>query len=233
MNLGMEGIGIYWCLIECLYENGGYLDLKEVDLLAFEFRVDKKIIEDLIDNYDLFKKNKKSFYSKSVLKRLEKINEISNKNRENVRKRWQKEKETRDEQTFNESNTTVLETFSKKKEKKIKKNKIKNIINTTTTTIDIYSYIEDNFGRTLSPIEFNKINSWLSLYKEDVIKHAIEIAVMKSNKTFAYVDGILKNWKGQNLNTLQQILENEKQRHNQTKNNVEMFEYDWLNEKED
>ena len=121
MNLGMEGIGLYWCLIECLYENGGYLDLKEVDLLAFEFRVDKKIIEDLIDNYDLFKKNKKSFYSKSVLKRLEKINEISNKNRENVRKRWQKEKETSDEQTFNESNTTVLETLSKKKEKKIKK----------------------------------------------------------------------------------------------------------------
>ena len=120
MNLGMEGIGLYWCLIECLYENGGYLDLKEVDLLAFEFRVDKKIIEDLIDNYDLFKKNKKSFYSKSVLKRLEKINEISNKNRENVRKRWQKEKETSDEQTFNESNTTVLETLSKKKEKKIK-----------------------------------------------------------------------------------------------------------------
>ena len=92
MDLGMSGIGLYWCIVECLYENNGYLDLDQINLLAYELRVEKKLIEDLIDNYDLFKKNKKSFYSKSVLQRLEKINEISRKNKENANKRWANKK---------------------------------------------------------------------------------------------------------------------------------------------
>ena len=56
MDLGMSGIGLYWCIVECLYENNGYLDLDQINLLAYELRVEKKLIEDLIDNYDLFKK---------------------------------------------------------------------------------------------------------------------------------------------------------------------------------
>ena len=62
----MSGIGLYWCIVECLYENNGYLDLDQINLLAYELRVEKKLIEDLIDNYDLFKKNnyytRKYFY---------------------------------------------------------------------------------------------------------------------------------------------------------------------------
>ena len=76
-KLGLEGVGLYWCIIECLYENDGYLSLEEdIDLLAYQLRVDKNLIVDLIENYDLFKKNKNKFYSQSVLNRLE---EISNK----------------------------------------------------------------------------------------------------------------------------------------------------------
>ena len=116
MELGMCGIGLYWCIIECLYENNGYLDLNQIDLLAYELRVEKKLIEKLIDNYDLFKKNKKSFYSKSVLQRLEKINEISKKNKENIKKRWEKAKQTIENRPKNENDTTVftIQKFKKK-----------------------------------------------------------------------------------------------------------------------
>lgn len=78
-----------------------------------------------------------------------------------------------------------------------------------TTTNNIYTYIEENFGRTLSPIEYQKIDGWLSLFSEDIIKYAIELAVLNSKKTFSYVNGILKNWQGCNYKTLEEIKEKE------------------------
>lgn len=233
--MGMAGIGLYWCIIEYLYENNGYLELEQIDLLAFELRVDKKTIEDLIDNYDLFKKNKKSFYSKSVLDRLERINEISRKNKENVAKRWKNKKDTTVLPNTYEKDTTVLPLKCKEKEnkKKIKENKNKDIIITTTNNNNIYDYIEQNFGRTLSPVECEKISEWLSMYSSEIIEHAIKISVMNSKKTFSYVGGILKSWKGKNYNTLSEILEEEEKFRSKNTNAkvVELFDYDWLNEK--
>ena len=230
----MSGIGLYWCIVECLYENNGYLDLNQLDLLAYELRVDKNAIINLIDNYDLFKKNKKSFFSKSVLQRLEKINEISKKNKENIKKRWEKAKTNANY----ENDTTVLPLNYKEKEKKNKiiENKIKE--NSFNTTTNIYEYIEKNFGRPISPVEYEKINTWLSLYAKEIIEHAVAISVMNSKKTFNYVEGILKTWKGKNLTTLNEILEDERQfdrlkynRNNQEKELSEpLFDYDWLND---
>lgn len=91
--------------------------------------------------------------------------------------------------------------------------------NDNDTTTDIYTYLENNFARTLSPIEIDKISQWLSLYNEDIIKYAIELSVLNGKKTFNYVEGILKNWKGKNYNTLDEILDNEK---NKNKNNGEV-----------
>ncbi|HPY89069.1 MAG TPA: phage replisome organizer N-terminal domain-containing protein, partial [Spirochaetota bacterium] len=48
----------------------------------------------------------------------------------------------------------------KKEDIDIKKEDIDNL---KTTTIDIYSNIEANFGRPLSPMEYEKISNWLSL----------------------------------------------------------------------
>lgn len=70
---------------------------------------------------------------------------------------------------------------------------------------NIYSFIENNFSRTLSSLELKKIEEWLLLFNEDIIKYAIEIAVLNNVKTFNYVEGVLKNWKSCNLNNLQEI----------------------------
>ena len=237
MELGMNGIGLYWCIIECLYENNGYFDLDQLDLLAYELRVEKKIIDNLINNYDLFKKNKKQFYSKSVLQRLEKINEISRKNKENINKRWAKKKSV---QTNNESDTTVLPLNYKEKEKKIKENKNKINKNVVLTTTNIYEYIESNFGRPLSPLECEKLQSWLSSYKQEIIEYAIKIAVMNSKRTFNYVEGILNNWKGKDLKSIKDIQEDNlrilKMKHrndNDSHEKIELFDYDWLNDFDD
>lgn len=257
MQQGLEGVGLYWCIVECLYENNGYLTLdNDVELLSYELRIDKNKILDLINNFELFKKNKTQFYSPSVIKRLEKINEKSNKNRENVLKRWSKNKENQgfDDDTNvlqekYENDTNVLQTNyyikeNKIKENKIKKNKINNILTTTTmNNIDIYSYVEQNFGRTLSPIEIEKINSWSLELEEEVIKYAISIAVMNRKSTFAYVDGILKNWKGQGFKTVSDIKEHEETNYKsyqrdsltdeQRKDLDEIFDYNWLDDEDD
>lgn len=227
----MSGIGLYWCIVECLYENNGYLDLDQIDLLAYELRVEKNLIENLIDNYDLFKKNKKSFYSKSVLQRLEKINEISRKNKENARKRWANKK---DIQPNSDSNATALQPKYKEKEKKIKENKNKRKENIITTT-NLLEYIENNFGRPLSPLECEKANSWLSSYDQEIIEYAVRIAVMNSKRTFNYVEGILNNWKGKDLKSLKDIEEDNMRimalRHpNNEHEKIELFDYDWLND---
>lgn len=253
MQLGLQGIGLYWCIIECLYENNGYLTLDDdIDLLAYELRVDKDLILNLIENFDLFKKQKNRFYSPSVLSRLQKITDKANKNRENVLKRWEKVKEKSiSESNSNEiqenydNDTNVLHTNYYKKEKKREEKKIKenkDIIIHTTTDNNIYSFVEENFGRTLSPLEIEKINQWSLEFKEDVFQYAISIAVMNHKATFAYVEGILKNWKAKGFSSLKEITDDELRGYSKThpRENIELteeqkeiFDYNWLDGEEE
>lgn len=238
-NLGIQGIGLYWCIIECLYENDGYLSFDDIDLLSYELRTDKDLILNLIENFDLFKKNSKNkFYSQSVLNRLEEIESKSRKNRENALKRWNKN-DTNEMQTESNSNATALQPQCYIKEKIIKENKRKdnNILLTTTEDNNIYNYVESNFGRTLSPIELEKIGLWSSEYKDEILKYAIQIAVMNRKATFAYVEGILKNWKAKGFETLDEIKENDlygvfathkKEKSSEPEIDTEIFDYNWL-----
>lgn len=236
MQLGLEGIGLYWCIIECLYENKGYLTFDDIDVLSYELRINKDLTLKLINEFDLFKKNKSKFFSPSVLKRLESIEDKSRKNRENVLKRWNKSNSKEIQEQY-ESDTNVSKMNYYKKENKIKENKNKIKENILTTTDNIYTYIEENFGRPLSPIEFEKIGLWSSEYDENILKHAIMIAVMNRKATFAYVDGILKNWKAKGFQTLEDIKQddligcfsnhkNEKSSEPEIDN--EIFEYNWF-----
>ena len=232
MELGLGGIGLYWCIIEYLYENNGYLTLDEdVDLLSFELRIDKGSIINLIEKYDLFKKIKNKFYSPSVLTRLRVINEKSNINRENALKRWKKNNANA-MRPHSEINTNGLQTQCHIKENKRKENKRNNNYITTTDNT-IYSFIEENFGRTLSGVEFEKINIWLSEFNVEILKYAINIAVMNQKKTFAYVDGILKNWKGKGFKTIEEVkIDNINgsilKKSNNSNSEVELFDYNWL-----
>lgn len=81
-------------------------------------------------------------------------------------------------------------------------------IDKTTTTI--YETLENNFNRTISPMEYEKIEEWLLSFNEDIITYAIELCVLQNKKTFAYLDGILKNWKSNSYKTLEEIKDNGK-----------------------
>ena len=153
--------------------------------------------------------------------------QTSNKNRLISILNW-RDYQSVEQQLNNNWTTTEQQLNTNKNEKNV--NNVRNII--TTTTTNIYFYIEESFGRTLSSVEILAIEEWLSWFKEDVIKHAIKIAVLNNIKTFNYVEGILNNWKACNLRTLQEIKDSEIKRKEkkEVNHNNELFDYDWLND---
>ena len=79
----------------------------------------------------------------------------------------------------------------------------------TNTKTDIYNYIEKMFGITLSSTIFEKVNYWLSVFDENMLKYAVDICTEQSKRTMTYFYGILRNWKGKNFKNLQDVIEGE------------------------
>ena len=72
MEYGMEGYGIYFGIIEILREQKDYtLNIKDINCIAFDLRVDENIIQDIIFNYNLFEIEDDFFYSRSLKRRME------------------------------------------------------------------------------------------------------------------------------------------------------------------
>ena len=87
----------------------------------------------------------------------------------------------------------------------INNNNYNYIYNNSSSSDEIINFIENNFGRTLSSYEFEKINCWLNEFDSDIVKHAIELSILNNKRTFAYIEGILKNWKSCGYKTLDDI----------------------------
>jgi hypothetical protein len=113
------GYGIYWAIIEDLYNNANALRM-DYDGIAFDLHSDEKTIKSIVEDFDLFVFDGEFFGSLSVQKRLNKRQEKSNKASENANKRWNKI----------EINANALQTHcdgNAIKERKGKENKVKDI----------------------------------------------------------------------------------------------------------
>ncbi len=97
---------------------------------------------------------------------------------------------------------------------------------------NIYEFAEKNIGRMLTPVEYEKIDMWVNNFNEDIIKYAIQIAVLGNKKTFNYINGILNNWKSKGFKTLQEIKDNDIKIKKQEEIEIPnwMEDYNWLEE---
>jgi len=86
---GWKGYGIYWAIIEKLYEANGYLD-KDYTTIAFDLQTDEETVHKVVENYVLFEEKNGKFYSKSVLRRLKNKKEKSDKAKQSAKSRWNK-----------------------------------------------------------------------------------------------------------------------------------------------
>lgn len=85
---GLAGIGLYWCVIEMLYEQGGLLELDSLDSIGYQLHDDDSIINSLVNDFGLFESDGKMFWSHSVNKRLDRRAEIAGKRRQAAQNRW-------------------------------------------------------------------------------------------------------------------------------------------------
>lgn len=117
---GMMGYGIYWSIIEDLYNNTNVLQM-DYECIAFDLRTDAEVIRSIINDFDLFQINGQNFGSPSVERRLNARDAKSQKARESVQKRWKNERtNTNVLQPQNDTNTI--------KESKVKESKVNTIL---------------------------------------------------------------------------------------------------------
>lgn len=93
---------------------------------------------------------------------------------------------------------------------------------------DLFEQFEKEFGRTLSPIEYEIINGWISSkIDKELIIEALKEAVFNGVNNLRYIDKIIFEWNKKGIKKKSDLLKNNKEDDN---NNVETYEYDWLNE---
>jgi hypothetical protein len=130
MKYKQEGYGIYWSLIEMLYENNGKILLTDLQAISFELQSKLIIVQSVIDDFGLFIKDEISFWSESVNSRLSMICEKSNKAKISAQSRWSEGVEMR---THSERNANAMRGVSsrnaikERKVNKIKENKLNEI----------------------------------------------------------------------------------------------------------
>ena len=110
-DLGVAGIGIYWCIVEMLHEERGYISVSEIENIAYELRKSANVIEKVIKGFELFSFDSEKFWSESALLRIEKKEEKSIKARESIGSRWHK-------------HTNVLHSYSDENTNKVKESKV-------------------------------------------------------------------------------------------------------------
>ena len=90
-KFGMEGIGIYWCLVEMMYSEGGPLEFSEIEDIAYSLRVDAKTVLKMAEDKEIFEHDEATFWSNRILSELEERDQASEKYRQNALARWNAE----------------------------------------------------------------------------------------------------------------------------------------------
>lgn len=105
---------------------------------------------------------------------------------------------------------------------------------------NIYDTIQKEFGRVLSPIEYEIIGAWIdSSYSEELILEALKEAVYNGVTNLRYIDKILYEWnkKGyKNKSDVDKDRDKWKNKDNKISSNKpkkEVFDYNWLEDDND
>lgn len=103
---------------------------------------------------------------------------------------------------------------------------------------NIFDIIEKEFGRTLSPIEYEIIKAWLDGgVSEELIREAIKEATFNGVSNLRYIDKILYEWGKLGIKTVADVEANRKKR-NKAKDtadndvDLDIVDWNWFDEDE-
>ena len=207
-QLGLEGYGIFWVLIETLRDQPTYkYPLDSLRGLARRYNTSFEKMEIVVKGFNLFEIDENNFFSLSLYERMKKIDSISVKRSRAVKERWKKEKQckllnTNDlqgdtnvlQKQFN-CNTNVIQE-KKIKEKKIKENeKEKSSENFEFLQLENYKPFETAFQIWIDYKGKKAYKNENSL--KIALNHLIELSSNNPETALKIVNqSIANNWKG-------------------------------------
>ena len=197
MKHGMEGVGVYWCIVEMLYEQDGFMGLNEYDRITFELRTNEELVRSVIHDFQLFEINCDKFWSNTGMERLAIRKDKSEQAKDAINKRWEEERKRKSLIT-NTENTDVLPP------------------NNDSNTIKD-SIVNNNKGNnnTKAP----KKEDFLAYCKERCIGEGLDFSKYQygaSTKYDAWLENgwedlngnVIQNWKSKVINNLQYFKSN-------------------------
>ena len=99
-------------------------------------------------------------------------------------------------------------------------------------TTNIYTIFEKEFGRPLSPVEYEIIKAWItSGISEELIKGALKEAVFNNVRNLRYIDKILSEWEKKGFKSVDEV-DSYLKKKGSNNPKQELFDYNWLEDEE-
>ena len=127
-KLGMEAYGIFWALLELLFNEENKLCIDDYSVLAFSLHCDEDKLKSVIEDFDLFVIEDGCFYSKRLNKHIDEINNKSIIAKENAKKRWNNAKAMQPHNGLDSKGNASKVEYSKADKSKVKKSNYYNDI---------------------------------------------------------------------------------------------------------
>lgn len=86
-SFGMEGYGVFWSLLEILFNENGELCETKIPFIAWELRVEESLIKSILDS-ELFIKNENLYYNNRINETLNTVESKSVNGTKAIKKRW-------------------------------------------------------------------------------------------------------------------------------------------------
>lgn len=97
---------------------------------------------------------------------------------------------------------------------------------------NIYSIFENELGRTLSPLEYEKIKEMVTSYGQELVVEALKEAVYNRVNNLRYIETILSEWNKKGHKTKADILKDRENYRRKKTDNIKLPDIDWLNDDE-
>lgn len=115
---------------------------------------------------------------------------------------------------YNKLSMILVDVINNKEENKIDNN--------------LFQIFENEFGRTLSPMEYEIINGWINEnFSNSIIIEALKEATFNGVSSLRYIDKILYEWKKKGIKNINDV-RNLQNKHKEKKEEIEIFDYNWL-----
>ena len=96
---------------------------------------------------------------------------------------------------------------------------------------NLFDIFEKEFGRTLSPMDYEIISDWQKDFDDKLILLALKEAVFNNVTNLRYIDKIIRDWNKKGIKTEEDVI-NDRKKFESKKSNKKLFDYDWLNERD-